>query len=82
MPDTWTDAITAGLGFLDKLGQALSHTQAQAHSGSQPKPALPDVSQLIARDEKTGQPYLRLPIPQAETLQKIADVLSMLAGKR
>jgi len=81
MPDTWAAAISAGLGFLDKLGQALG-PQSPSRPDGQPKLALPDVSQLVARDDKTGQPYLRLPIPQAETLQRIADLLSMLAGRR
>ena len=35
---------------------------------------------LVARDEQTGQPYLKLPMPKPDTLRKIADVLAAFAN--
>jgi len=36
---------------------------------------------LVARDEKTGQPYLRLPLPDANTLGKIAEIITAIVGR-
>jgi len=35
---------------------------------------------LVARDETTGRPYLKLPLPDANVMQKIADLLSIFTG--
>jgi len=37
---------------------------------------------FIQKDEKTGEPYLKFPMPQPETIQKFADILSAFAGKK
>lgn len=74
----WTDVVSAGVALLDKLGQALA-----AKPGESSRPgglALPP--SLIARDDQTGQPYLRLPLPEPDALQKIADVFAALAKRR
>ena len=31
---------------------------------------------LLERDERTGQTYVKLPMPEPETLQKLVDVLA------
>ncbi len=36
---------------------------------------------LIARDEQTGHSYLKLPMPEPETVQKIIELFGAL-GKR
>ena len=91
----WSDLATVGLSFLEKLGQALQSPRPQApidpatpstmsiSSTSSTKPALgagllPE--SLLARDERTGQPCLKLPLPKPEVLQTIADLLGKLAG--
>ena len=43
--------------------------------------AIPGLLQLIAQDQETGRPYLKLPVPQGDVLGKLADLLSALAGK-
>ena len=68
--------LTTGLSFLDKLGQAL-----QAGKAASTQPSAPGIASLVERDSATGQPYLRLPIPKPEVLQKVVDVLSALAGR-
>ena len=37
---------------------------------------------MLARDEATGQQYLKLPLPDGEVVQKIADLLSVFTGKQ
>lgn len=70
----WTDVLTAGMSLLDKLGQAV----AAGKPGGRPSggPGLP--GGLVARDHETGQPYLRLPMPEPETMQKIVELFSAL----
>ena len=35
---------------------------------------------LVAQDKQTGQPYLKLPLPEPETVQKILDWFSAFSG--
>lgn len=77
----WTDALTAGLSFLEKISAAF-----------RPAPEKPDatpaaasgaaaiLSSFVAQDEKTGAPCLKIPMPQPETLRKIADLFTSLVG--
>jgi len=71
-PD-WTELLSAGLSFLDKLGRAPS---AEAKT---PGPARPRVE--IETDASTGQQHLKLPVPSKEVLQGIANFLNQMAGK-
>ncbi len=73
----WGEVLTAGAAFLEKLGQALQAVQAPpgGRTGAW-------AAGLVARDEKTGEPYLRLPVPEPEMLQKFVDLLSGLAKSR
>jgi hypothetical protein len=70
----WTDVVTAGMSLLDKLGQAVT----AGKTGKQPGagPGLP--GGIVSRDEQTGQPYLKLPMPEPETMQKIVEVFAAL----
>ena len=75
----WEDIVTAGVSFLEKLGQALAaarNTPPDAAGGNTA------ASAPIARDARTGRPCLQLPLPDPETLQKISDVLAALARNR
>jgi SNF2 family DNA or RNA helicase len=73
----WGEVLAAGTALLDKLGRALQAAPGRAGGGTAASPA-----GLVARDERTGEPYLRLPVPEPDTLQKIVDLLSALARKR
>jgi superfamily II DNA or RNA helicase len=70
--EAWADVFSAGLSLLEKLSGALS-------AGKSPKPSAPGSialpKDLIASDETTGRPYLKLPLPKPELLKKIADLL-------
>ena len=77
----WTDVVTTGMALLDKLTQALSAGvggvgETQKTGGI----SLPVAA--VARDEKTGQSYLKLPLPEPEMMQKIAEVFAALTGRK
>lgn len=69
----WTDLATAGMSFLDKLGAALASPPAAGATGGEPS--------FIARDPQTGEPYLRLPLPAADVVQKLLEGLQALVKR-
>ncbi len=80
----WAELATAGLAFLEKLGQALQGSRTGGPGGtatpspkSPPNIGLPET--LLSRDERTGQISLNLPLPKPEVLQNVADLLGKLA---
>jgi superfamily II DNA or RNA helicase len=72
----WADVFTAGLSLLEKLQNAVAQDKPK-ESGTK-SPTLP--SGLIATEESTGQPYLKLPLPEPQVLQKIFDFINSLRG--
>jgi superfamily II DNA or RNA helicase len=75
--EIWTDVVTAGVALLDKLGQALTSGGGEEQPGGLVLP-----SDLVTRDEQTGKSYLKLPMPEPETIQKLVDVFAALAKGR
>lgn len=67
--DTWGDLISTGVSFLQKLSQAVT-----ADAGKSPG------ASLLHRDERTGERYLKLPMPNPAMLQKITELLKGLGG--
>ena len=86
--DAWTDVISAGMQLLEKFTQAIGEPPA-ATGAKRSKPSLAKKlpsgvalpSSLLARDEKTGQSYVKLPMPEPEVVQKIIEVLGALAKR-
>jgi hypothetical protein len=74
----WTDVLSTGLSLLEKLAGAAAGGRSGAGGGT-PAALLP--SSMIARDEPTGRPYLKLPLPEPEIIQKLADLLAAF-GRR
>jgi SNF2 family DNA or RNA helicase len=73
----WNDIISAGLTFLDKLGQTLLGEKTQPR-----KPSTKAFSGLkIETDKGTGQRHLKLPIPKKETIQGIVNLLNEFSKK-
>jgi len=71
------DIISAGMTFLDKLGQTLLEGKGQPR-----KPSTKAVSGLkIETDKATGQHHLKLPIPKKETIQGIVNLLNEFSKK-
>lgn len=77
-PDPWSDVLTAGIDLFGKFAQALRPVTA-AHRDALPQLSAAAAS-VLAKNEKTGAPELRIPLPDAETANRLAEVLSGLAG--
>ncbi len=72
--DPWSGLVQTGLSLLQQL-------QAPARSGGAARttaPSVGDLSRLVARDDRTGENYLRLPMPTADVLQKAAQLFTTL----
>lgn len=74
----WSDLASAGVAFLEKLSEAISRPKRRYDSDGEPISNRPD--SLTSRDERTGQPCLKLPLPKPEVLKSLADLLGNLAG--
>jgi len=78
----WTDVLTAGMSLLEKLGQAVAAGQPGAAGQRQRSAGLALPGSLLSRDEQTGQPYLKLPLPEPETVQKITELFAAFANRK
>ncbi|MBN2474680.1 MAG: DEAD/DEAH box helicase [Pirellulales bacterium] len=93
--EIWTDVVAAGMSLLDKLGKALATGQADRSKATLGDRALGDralgdralgdralgglAESLVTRDDSSGQPYLKLPLPEPETMQKVLELFAALA---
>jgi hypothetical protein len=69
-PDPWAALLDAGLELVEALAR-----RGGADSG--------ELLATIERDPRTGRDVLRLPLPQPQTVQRLADALGgLLAGLR
>ncbi|MFH1267463.1 MAG: DEAD/DEAH box helicase [Planctomycetota bacterium] len=80
--EIWSDVLTTGVALLDKLTQALSAGSGDAASRTQKPGAFSLPGAAVTRDVETGQSYLRLPLPEPEMIEKIADVFAALIGRK
>jgi superfamily II DNA or RNA helicase len=69
----WADVFSAGMSLLEKLSGALSAGKSPEKSAAGSL-ALP--GGLVAEDETTGRPYLKLPLPGPDVMKKITDLFS------
>jgi superfamily II DNA or RNA helicase len=76
----WSDVLSTGLSFLEKLQSAVTQTpQPESDSNlAATLTQLPLPTNLIATEESTGHPYLKLPLPNPQVLQKIFDFVKSL----
>jgi superfamily II DNA or RNA helicase len=93
--DPLAELVSAGLSFLDKLGEVLGagprpveDSEVRPRSDTAPKVqtaprvASPlDIVQTFIRTDDAGRSYLKLPAPNPDTLRKLADVLYKLSGR-
>ena len=93
-PETLSGLLAAGAAFLNQLSDALKAGSPRAASGAAAGPATDDAPTagagpaggagpggLLAADERTGQTYLRLPLPAPEVLAEISRLLSGFAPR-
>jgi superfamily II DNA or RNA helicase len=72
--DPWGTLIDAGLQFVQGLAAARAADAGETASDSHP---------WIETDAKTGKSYLKLPVPEPETVHRLADALAgLLEGLR
>ena len=72
----WADVVSAGMSLLEKISGALSKGK---RPGKFPAGSIALPRTLIANDEATGQPCLKLPLPKPDMLKKIVDLLEAFA---
>ena len=69
--DPWASLVDAGLKLVETL--------ANRHCADADPSVAP--AQWIERDPRTGREYLKLPMPEPETVQRLAQALGgLLAG--
>ena len=78
------ELVSVGLSFLNKLGDALDagpeDSPVGRAAGGRRSPTRTPVRAAVRTDEETGDQYLKLPMPEPETIQKIADLLTRFAS--
>jgi superfamily II DNA/RNA helicase len=73
-PDPWAKLIDAGLKLIEGVVAARGEDETERSAASSPR---------IETDPRTGKSYLKLPIPEPETVHRLAGALSgLLAALR
>ena len=67
--ETWNGLLLAGVEFLRELGQSLNADH---------KESTAPLASFIGRNDATGAPEVRIPLPDEETAQKLGNLLSGL----
>jgi superfamily II DNA or RNA helicase len=73
-PDPWAGLLQTGVAFLQQLTSA---SQPAASPGPAGEPAKSGLA-FVARDERTGESYLKLPVPKPEVLEQALKAFSAL----
>jgi len=77
--EVWTELLNTGAALLGELSRALGAASAGGSEREQSSAVAPQFSApAVSRDPDTGQPYLRLPLPPPEALQRVAKLLAGL----
>ena len=80
--DAWSDVLSAGMSLLEKFSRAISEGKSRPASaaGAASPGGLPSpLASLVASDPQTGKPYLKLPMPEPETVEKLVGLVAVLA---
>lgn len=72
--DPWAGLLQTGVALLQQLAAA---SRPAATAGQATPPAQPGLS-FVARDERTGETYLKLPVPKPEVLEQALKAFSAL----
>jgi len=67
--DPWVGLIESGLSFLQQLAAAQGQSQKNDGASANKSPLSAGLS-LIRRDPQTGDPYLHVPVPKQEVLER------------
>ena len=77
--DVWSGLLQTGLSFLQGLAAAARDTGG-CPSGGRAAPSGPGLS-FIRRDHATGEPYLHVPMPKPEVLDRFLAAAGELLGR-
>ncbi len=77
--EAWAELVQTGVALLGELSRALGGAAGGDSGGSKPGEAR-ILRPGVSRDPQTGQPYLKLPLPPPETLQRFTQLLAAVAG--
>jgi superfamily II DNA or RNA helicase len=67
----WNEMVSSGLDFLGRIGQAMQGQRSTSGRDSSGSP----FNKMISRNEKTGAPEFRIPLPDEATAEKLSDLL-------
>jgi superfamily II DNA or RNA helicase len=73
--DPWTSLLRAGTALIERFTQPAANGKPSANGANGSAAA-----SLVRKDEKTGESYLRLPVPPPEVLEQALGALSKLLG--
>jgi SNF2 family DNA or RNA helicase len=73
LADPWGGLLQAGMSILQQL-QAAAQPDAARRPGGQSAP----LQSIVQRDARTGEPYLRLPVPSADVLNQAMQAFGAL----
>jgi superfamily II DNA/RNA helicase len=78
----WSDVLSAGMSLLEKFSRAIA--EGKPGSASAAGAALPGgvpspFASLVSSDPETGKPYLKLPMPEPDTVEKLVGLVAALA---
>jgi superfamily II DNA or RNA helicase len=79
--DPWAGLVQSGLALLQQF-TAAARPKIPAEHGRAPEQRFP-IASLVARDERTGETYVKLPMPSPEVLEKALEAFgALLEGLR
>jgi superfamily II DNA or RNA helicase len=74
-PDPWTGLLQSGLAILQQLASRNSQSDSNGSSGSRSSGGF---GSFLQRDDKTGETYLKVPIPPPEAIDQAVQVIGKL----
>ncbi len=74
----WAGLLQVGLGLLEQIAAQTGRPPAGSDQPAQRKAGSIVVPSLIHRDERTGESYMKLPVPNPELLERALKAISSL----
>lgn len=74
----WAGLLQVGLGLLEQMAAQSRRTAAGAEQSGEHGTGSIIVPSMIHRDERTGEPYMKIPVPNPELLERALKAISAL----
>ncbi len=72
--DPWSNLLQTGLAFLEQMAKPAGESSSPQGPAAEGQPV--SRAPVVARDEQTGESYLKLPVPPADVIEKAVQALS------